>query len=446
MNPYNTRFASKDAEFKKRRKAKAGKSSKGRKISKDELKERIKTRRKSKRKVVHEESKSDEEEEFIPHPSLDDEEMNFTEGKSRKKTKPDPMKFEKRAQHPSFQDSPLNVSSKISFGTYIIYEYRRTSTKKADDDLYHHHLAKPFDHNTIFAHGVSAFNREDMFVLVKFLLDNGSRHFTIRVMDETRFARNTVTCLKIYDILKALKTTFILEIDGQKYDFVRDYFTHLRERFIESEGSSMEKSRISKKSYAAKKSAYKNKKVLREHFINMMFVIAGKHGIHGVKDIVMETGMKSLNTRILKKHFEKNSAEIGRLKRKKKYTYAKCATSGNYFTVPARLAKRDDLFFKVMGFGGDSVMNKFFKDWMSINYLCCSAEEMEGPPPEPPSSEGPEEEEMEAGPAGPSKEGALNMDEVKWLVELYHSQHESGHISIDELTDRMSRLFTKPTE
>lgn len=417
MHPYNTRSASKD----RYQKANAGKSSK----VTSEPRDISRKKQKSKRKTTRKKESDDEAEDFS------------TDLSNEKKTKQTLMKFEGRAQHPNFQTSPLNVSDQISFGTGSVYEYRRTSTKKSEDDLYHHHLSRSFDHNTIFAHGVSGFNREDIYVLIKFLLDNGSRNFTIRVLDETRFARNTVTCLKIYDILRSMNTTFILEIDGQKYDYIRDYFTHLRERFIESEGSSVEKSRISKRTYAAKKAAYKNKKALREHFVNMMFVLADKNGIpgvEGVKDIIMETGMKSLNTRMLKKHFEKHSAEIKKLKQKKKYTYAKCATSGNYFTAPAKLAGRDDLFFKVMGFGGDSVMKNFFKDWMSINYLCCSAEEMEGPSSEEPT------EQME-GPS--SEEGGLNMDEVKWLVELYHSQRESGQISIDELTDRMSRLFAK---
>jgi hypothetical protein len=430
MHNKNTRSASKAQKSRQDNKVKTKPTKKaGRSGSRDYLAAKSKAR-KAKARVQDSDDEMDE-----------GEASSASSASSAKKSIP--MTFEKREQHSDFQDSPLNVSSKISFKNGTIYEYRRTSTKKGEDDLYHHHLVRSFDHNTVFAHGVSAFNREDMFLLVKFLLNNGSRNFTVRVLDETRFARNTVTCLKIYDILRALKTTFTLEIDGVKYDFVRDYFSHLRERFIESEGSSLEKSRISKKSYAARKGAYKNKKVLRDHFINMMFVIAdkcGMGGVLGVKDIVMETGMRSLNTRMLNKHFEKNKTEIGKLKRKKKYTYAKCATSGHYFTVPSRLAKRDDLFFKVMGFGGDSVMKEFFKEWMSLNYLCCSVEEMEGPVA-PDTSQ---TQDQEAGPASTDEPGEnLNMDEVKWLVELYHTQHQTGEISIDELTDRMGRLFNK---
>jgi hypothetical protein len=359
--------------------------------------------------------------------------MDEDEKTREKKPKVPPLPFQEREQHPFFKDSPLNVDKNIDFGDGVVYGYRRTSTKKGEDDKYHHQLSKAYNRNTIFAYGVSAFNREDIFSLIKFLINNGSRFFTLDVIDETRFSRNTVTCLKIYDFLMSNNTTFFLCIDGVKYDYVKDYFSKLREKFIETESSSLEKSRISKKSYQAKKGSYRNKKVLREHFINMMFALAGKKGYECVVEMAMTTGMKSLNPSFLKRWHKKNKIQIDRMIKRKSYTYVKCSTSGNYFTVPTRFTEKKDLFFKALGFGGDDVMKKFFTDHLSLNYLCFPAkdieeETMEQEPPvsEPPVSEPPVSEE----------------DKIKHMVGVYHSQHQNGEISIDQLTEKMSSLFS----
>lgn len=349
------------------------------------------------------------------------------------------MNFEKRKQHSQFSESPLNVSAKISFGEGMVYEYRRTSIKKDETDPYHHDLARPYTHNTIFARGVSAFNREDIYDLIVFLVKEGSRNFIIRVIDETRFTRNTTTAIKIYDFLVAHQTTFLLQIDGEKYDYVADYYSKLREKFVQSESSSLEKSRISKMTHQKLKKSRKNRKELKTHFMRMMFVI-GKD-VDGVSKIVQESGMRGLQRNKLIKFEKQNRREIMKLSRKKRYDYAKCHVSGDYFVAPRKYAMKGEHAFSALGIGSSEVMKNMFTEKLGMNYLCCPKESF----PELMTSDRPMEED--AGPPGGAfdivhDEEPLNMEEIKWLTEIYNKQYTRGDITIEELTEKMSRLFS----
>lgn len=352
------------------------------------------------------------------------------------------MEFEQRTQHPQFIGTPLNVSEGIKFGEGMVYEYRRTSIKKDSTDPYHHDLARPYTHNTIFARGVSAFNREDIYDLIVFLVNHGSRNFIIRVIDETRFTRNTTTAIKIYDFLVSRQTTFLLQINGEKFDYVADYYSKLREKFVQSEASSLEKSRISKMTHQKLKKTRKDRKELKTHFMRMMFVI-GKD-IDGVSKIVQESGLRGMPKHKLIKFEKENLREIQKLKKKRKYDYAKCQVTGDYFVVPRKYARATEYSFASLGLGSSDVMKNMFTENLGMNYLCCSKESF----PELVVNEAP----MEAEPEGmfdivqeaeaEAEEEKLSVDEIKWLVEIYNKQYNQGTITVDELTTKMARLFS----
>lgn len=344
------------------------------------------------------------------------------------------FEFEQRPQHAQFSRSPVNVSSGISFGEGKVYEYRRTSVKKDETDPYHHDLSRPYNDNTIFARGVSAFNREDIFEIIQFLIDNGSRNFIFRVIDETRFTRNTTAALKIYDLCIAMHTTFLLEINGQRYDYVKDYYSKLRPLFVASESSSLEKSRISKLTHAKRRKTMKVRKEIKENFIDMMFVL-GK-GEDGVRDMVLKTGMRGMNEKKIRSWHAKRMNQIKKLKKKRKYAYAKCKTTGDYFIVPNKYASRDDISFGQLGLGGKDIMKNFFTPEKSLNYLCSPKEEFAAI-----EAVAPIDADM-AGPAADAS-GDLTFDEMKWLVDVYSRQHAEGQITIDELTEKMSELFSR---
>jgi len=348
--------------------------------------------------------------------------------------------FEQRPQHALFLNSPVNVSAGISFGEGKIYEYRRTSVKKDETDPYHHDLSRPYTDNTIFARGVSAFNREDIFEIIRFLIENGSRNFIFRVIDETRFTRNINTALKIYDLLLANKTTFLIEINGKRYDYVKEYYNSLRSLFVASESSSLEKSRISKMTHAKRRTTMKARKEIKENFIDMLFVI-GKD-IEEVKNTIYNTGIKGLNDKKLQKWSKTRQKKIQLLRKKKKYAYAKCHTTGDYFIVPNKYALRDDISFGNLGFGGKEIMKKFFTTEKNLNYLCSPKEEFSDK-----DSVAPVDMDMAgpaAGPAAGSTTGdeKLSSDEKKWLIDVYIRQHIEGQIAIEELTEKMTKLFT----
>jgi RNA polymerase-binding transcription factor DksA len=327
--------------------------------------------------------------------------------------------------------SPLNVSRDIIFGEGVVYDYRRTSTKTSQDHL---EMSRPYDDNTVFAKGVSAYKRGDINILVSFLLDNGSRNFILRVADETRFTRNVFTAMKIYDKCMTMKTTFLLEIDGKKYDYVKDFYEKLRPKFAAAESSSEEKSRISKISAKKRKIITLLKKELKVFFINMMFVLAG-NDFSAVYDMVTRSNMK-INKSVLLNWKYKKRKEISKLRKINDYSYAKCRRTGDYFIIPPEYSERTDLSFRMLGIGDESVMKSFFTTHLNMHYLCFSKDEYTEDKQEEETSEF---DEIELELESPEK---LDPQEHKWLVSVYHNQYVSGDISIQQLTEKISKLST----
>ena len=334
-----------------------------------------------------------------------------------------------RTQHPLYVNSPLNVSAEIKFGRGQVYEYRRTSTNLSFDKPEHHHLSRPYNENTIFAVGVSAFKREDIYDLIVFLVQNGSRDFFFHIVDETRFTRNMSAALKIHDYLFSNKTTFYLVIDGKKYDYVKDFYSYLRQMFVESEASSVEKSRISKLAYKRKKDLKQIKKDLKDHFIGMMFVLSG--GLQGAIHIQQSIDIIGLSVPKLKMWYKENQKIIKRLKKIKEYTYVKCNYTGDYFICPAKYFGRKDLSVTYVGLG-PSDMRKCFTNYFNMNYLCFKKEDIEV-----------KESEMnlEAGPAD-ANPSQLSENDKEWIVEVYTEKHKRGEITISELTEKLRKLFS----
>jgi hypothetical protein len=328
-------------------------------------------------------------------------------------------KFTNREQHICFINSPLDVSSKIKFGKGQVYEYRRTSTGHDDD---HYEMNRPANRNTIIASNVSAFNREDICDLIFFLVNNGSRNFIFKVVDETRFTRNTVAALKIRDFLISKKTSFSLVIGDEKYDYVDDFYTHLRPKFITSEASSIEKSRISRMAHSKKKKLKKLKDELRTYFINMMFVIGG--GLQGAIRINERINVLGMSIPKLGIWYKKHLKEIKRLKKQKDYYYTKCSYYGFYFICPPSLAERKDLCSTYVGI--DNSIRSYFSN-KKISYLCCSGKTKF-------VNQADIDFEME-------EDDDPTDQEKEWLVEVFTQQHAKGEITLQELTEKMQKLF-----
>jgi len=86
-----------------------------------------------------------------------------------------------------------------------------------------------------------------IFKIIKYIVEKGNKTFTLHVADYSRFSRNLNVTSLIYNYIYDRNINLTLNVDGDVYSYIDDYYPKLRDMFKNCEKFSDDLSRVMKK-------------------------------------------------------------------------------------------------------------------------------------------------------------------------------------------------------